>query len=74
MMGIVFLNFFVANSLIGWIGSYYERMSPLRFWALHAAIAAMGAVMLPLLGRRLGVLAGAGTRALTPRCTEQRQT
>ena len=58
MIGIVFMSLFVANNLIGWIGGFYERMSPIQFWTLHAAIAAIGSVMLTLFGRRLIVLHG----------------
>jgi proton-dependent oligopeptide transporter, POT family len=54
MMGIAFMSLFVANNLIGWIGGFYERMSPIEFWALHAAIAATGGLIVLLLGRRLG--------------------
>jgi POT family proton-dependent oligopeptide transporter len=48
MMGICFLVLFVANNLIGWIGTFYEQMSPLAFWALHAAIAATGGILVLL--------------------------
>jgi POT family proton-dependent oligopeptide transporter len=53
MIGIAFMSLFVANNLIGWLGGLYERMSPIQFWALHAAIAAVGGVMAALFGRRL---------------------
>ena len=53
MMGIVFMSLFVSNILIGWIGGYYERMSPAAFWAIHAAIAAAGGLLLLAFGRRL---------------------
>ena len=33
MMGVAFLTLFVANNLIGWIGTFYEQMTPLAFWA-----------------------------------------
>jgi POT family proton-dependent oligopeptide transporter len=56
MIGIAFMSHFVANSLIGWIGSFYERMSPSQFWGLHASIAATGAVMALVLGRSLSAL------------------
>jgi POT family proton-dependent oligopeptide transporter len=59
MMGIAFMSLFVANNLIGWIGSFYERMAPAAFWALHAAIAAGGGICNALFGRRLA-------RALRP--------
>lgn len=53
MMGICFLVLFVANNLIGWIGTFYEQMTPLAFWAMHAAIAAVGGVLVLLFGRAL---------------------
>jgi POT family proton-dependent oligopeptide transporter len=45
MMGAVFLTLFVGNSIIGWLGSFYEHMTPAAFWAMHAAIAASGGVL-----------------------------
>lgn len=57
MMGICFLNLFVANNLIGWVGTFYARMTPLEFWLLHAGIAATGGLLVlifaPLLKRIL---------------------
>src|SRR6185369_5725227 len=50
MMGSSFLVLFVANNLIGWIGTFYERMTPLSFWLLHAGNAGDGAVLVVLLG------------------------
>jgi POT family proton-dependent oligopeptide transporter len=63
MMGICFLVLFVANNLIGWIGTFYEQMTPLAFWALHAGIAAAGGILVLLLGRSL-------MRVLEPRETQ----
>jgi POT family proton-dependent oligopeptide transporter len=54
MMGVCFLTLFVANNLIGRIGTYYEKMSPSAFWALHAVIGAAGGVIMLLCSRRLG--------------------
>ncbi|WP_156678277.1 peptide MFS transporter [Sphingomonas profundi] len=54
LMGCAFLSLFVGNTVIGWIGGYYERMGHAAFWAMHAAIAATGAVLILLFGRRLG--------------------
>ena len=54
MMGSCFLVLFVANNLIGVIGTFYEQMTPLRFWLLHAAIGAAGGVLAILFGRTLG--------------------
>jgi len=54
MMGVCFLTLFVANNLIGRIGAYYEKMTPVSFWALHACIGAAGGVVMLLSGRSLG--------------------
>ena len=54
MMGVCFLTLFVANNLIGRIGTYYEKMTPTAFWALHAAIGTAGGLVMILFGRTLG--------------------
>jgi len=54
MMGATFLTLFVANNIIGRIGTYYEKMTPSAFWALHAAIGAAGGLLALLFGRTLG--------------------
>ena len=59
MLGIAFMSLFVSNNLIGWIGGFYERMRPIEFWALHAAIAATGGLIVLIFGRRLGRVLGA---------------
>ena len=53
LMGFAFMSLFVSNNLIGWIGSYYGKMAPLEFWAMHAAIAAVGGLLVVVFGRRL---------------------
>ena len=53
MMGIAFLSLFVGNNIIGWIGGFYERMSPASFWLLHAAIASLGGLLILIFGQRL---------------------
>jgi proton-dependent oligopeptide transporter, POT family len=53
MMGLAFMSLFIANTLVGWIGGFYEKMTPAQFWAMHAAIAACGGLLVVLLGRRL---------------------
>ncbi len=53
MMGAVFLSLFIANTLIGWLGGFYEHMTPAAFWAMHAAIAACGGVLAFALKRPL---------------------
>ena len=54
LMGIAYMSLFVANIVIGWIGGFYERLTPTAFWTLHAAIAAGGGVLVALLRRPLG--------------------
>ncbi|MEP7087096.1 MAG: hypothetical protein ABI884_07155, partial [Gemmatimonadota bacterium] len=54
MMGTVFLTLFLSNILIGWIGGFYERMTPAQFWAMHAGIAATGGALALLLNKPLG--------------------
>jgi proton-dependent oligopeptide transporter, POT family len=59
MVSGAYLSLFVANVLMGWVGSYYEKMTPAEFWILDALIAATGAVLVLLFGRQLN-------RALQP--------
>jgi POT family proton-dependent oligopeptide transporter len=67
MMGIAFMSLFVANNLIGWVGSYYETMTPAQFWGLHAAIGATGGVAMMLCRRPLGrMLTGGARQPLRP--------
>jgi proton-dependent oligopeptide transporter, POT family len=53
LMGLAFMSLFISNTLIGWIGGFYEKMSPAQFWAMHAAIAAGGGLLVVLFGCRL---------------------
>jgi proton-dependent oligopeptide transporter, POT family len=53
MVSGAYLSLFVGNILMGWVGSYYEKMSPAQFWLMDAAIAAMGALLILLFGRSL---------------------
>jgi proton-dependent oligopeptide transporter, POT family len=53
LMGLVFMSLFISNNLIGWIGGFYEKMTPTQFWAMHAGIAVCGGLLVVLFGRRL---------------------
>jgi POT family proton-dependent oligopeptide transporter len=59
MLGVVYLSLFVAGLVYGPLGALYESLGPAAFWGLHAAIAAVGGVLVALFGRRLA-------RALEP--------
>jgi len=56
LMGLAFMSLFISNNLIGWIGGFYEKMTPAQFWTMHAAIGAMGGLLVVLFGRRLSRL------------------
>ena len=64
MMGSCFLVLFVANNLIGWIGTFYEQTTPLAFWSLHAGIGAAGGLLALGYSRTFG-------RALEPPLSER---
>lgn len=59
-MGFAFMTLFVSNNPIGWIGSFYERMTPLQFLALLAGIALTGATLTFLLRSTLRRMLAAG--------------
>ena len=42
MMGGVFLSFFAGSVIAGWVGSFYDQMSPAKFWSIDAAIGIVG--------------------------------
>ena len=46
LMGGAFLSPFIGHSVMGWIGSFYDRMSPAAFWMMDAGIALAGAILL----------------------------
>jgi POT family proton-dependent oligopeptide transporter len=45
MLGIYFLHLFAANNLVGWLGGLLEQLSGTQFWGLHAALAAVAALL-----------------------------
>jgi POT family proton-dependent oligopeptide transporter len=58
LMGAVFLSLFIGDFAVGWLGSFYEAMSPAAFWAMHAAIAALGGALAWGLKRPIKALMG----------------
>ncbi|MEO8454188.1 MAG: peptide MFS transporter [Sphingomicrobium sp.] len=59
LMGASFLSLFVGSVVMGWVGSFYDQMSPVAFWTLDASIGFAGAVLVLGLRRTLN-------RALEP--------
>jgi POT family proton-dependent oligopeptide transporter len=53
LMGSVFLTLFIGNLIVGWIGGFYEHMTPIAFWGLQVGIGLAGAVLALLLKRPL---------------------
>lgn len=53
MMGMAFVSLFIASVAGGWVGSFYDQMSPAAFWTLNGAIAGAGAILTLLLGPSL---------------------
>ena len=47
------MRFNRVNNIVGWIGGFYERMTPAAFWGMHVAIGVAGGLILMLLGRPL---------------------
>jgi POT family proton-dependent oligopeptide transporter len=45
LMGACYLSPFIGHTAMGWVGSFYDQMSPASFWTLDAAIALGGAVV-----------------------------
>jgi POT family proton-dependent oligopeptide transporter len=47
MIAVYYLQFFLGNMLVGYVGSLYEAMAPANFWLLHVALMLLaGAVLL----------------------------
>ncbi|WP_156678278.1 peptide MFS transporter [Sphingomonas profundi] len=46
MLGIFYLHFFAANVLVGWLGGRLETMPATWFWAMHAALIGLAALLL----------------------------
>jgi POT family proton-dependent oligopeptide transporter len=54
MVGSYYLSIFAGGFLSGWLGRFYEVLTPAQFWLLHAALAGLGAVLVLVLRRPLG--------------------
>ncbi len=56
LMGSVFLSLFVGNLIVGWIGGFYEHMTPTAFWGVQVVIGVVGALLAMALTARLEAL------------------
>jgi POT family proton-dependent oligopeptide transporter len=46
MVPFYYVNLFLGNLLVGWLGGLLEKMPATSFWLLHAAIIATSAAIL----------------------------
>jgi len=53
LMGASFMSLFVGSVIMGWVGSFYDQMSPAAFWMVDAGIGFGGALLVLLLGPML---------------------
>ena len=56
VIGVFYLQIFLSNMLVGWLGGLLETMSAANFWLLHAALGGAAAVILIVLRRPLSRL------------------
>ena len=54
MMGVYYLNLFMCNNLVGWLGGLVERMSGAQFWFLHVALVGGAALVMFVIARLFG--------------------
>lgn len=45
VIGLYYLAFFAANSMVGWVGGFYETMPTTNFWLMHAGFAGFAGVV-----------------------------
>ena len=60
MIAVYYLNMFLCNLLVGWLGGLFDKMPSTTFWLIHAGIVGASAVLF------LGARVAAG-RVLAPR-------
>jgi POT family proton-dependent oligopeptide transporter len=49
MVGAYYLAIFLGGIFSGWLGRFYEALSPAEFWLLHGAVVGSGAVLITLM-------------------------
>src|SRR2546421_3814477 len=53
MVGVYYLSLFAGSVASGWLGRFYEAMSPARFWLMHGTIVAAAVALILFLRRPL---------------------
>ena len=53
LMGGAFVTNFLGTVIMGWVGSFYDQLTPATFWTLDASIAIVGALLIMLARRPL---------------------
>jgi POT family proton-dependent oligopeptide transporter len=56
MIAVYYLQFFLGNMLVGYIGSLYGTMSSTRFWLLHVVLMLLAGAVLLVVRRFAGAL------------------
>ena len=46
LMGAAFLSLFIGITVMGWVGCFYDQMSPAAFWTMDAVIGFAGALII----------------------------
>lgn len=69
MMGATFLALFIASVAAGWVGSFYDQMSPAAFWTINVSVAGCGALAALFLGPTINrVLSATPSHQPSPFC------
>ena len=45
LIGAAFLSLFVSNLIVGWIGTFYESLGPVKLWTMEGCIAFIGGIL-----------------------------
>lgn len=60
IIGIYYLSFFAANFLVGYVGTFLEKMPASQFWLMHAALCGTAAIIFFTVGKLFGHLLAPG--------------
>ena len=66
LMGVYYLNLFLSNNLVGWLGGLVERLSGTQFWLVHVGLVGSAMVLLYVTAQVFGRYLAADTTTLAP--------